>query len=323
MPVAIIDMGTNTFHLLIAELQGNGFQILHQESRAMKIGQGGISRGVLTEAACQRTLDGLAHFRRVADQYGVPPERIVATATSAVRSARNGPELVRDIAARTGIRVEVISGETEAEYIYLGVRAALPLGDAPSLIVDIGGGSVEFIIGNAGRIFWKRSFEIGAQRLLDEFVATDPVSPASVAALRQYLGGQLAPLTRAVGEYRPQTLVGSAGAFDTLVEIHYLRSGQEYHWAALHEAKTTEFHLPVAAFTAINRQLQTTGRAERLAIPGMLATRVDMIVVASCLIDFLIEQYGIPPADGFLRISSYALKEGVLQSVRERFSNKS
>ena len=317
-PVAIIDMGTNTFHLLIAEPQGSGFRILHQEDRAVKIGQGGISRGVLAEEACQRALDGLTHFRRVADAHGVAPERIVATATSAVRRARNGPELVRDIAARTGIRVEVISGDTEAEYIYLGVRAALPLGAAPSLIVDIGGGSVEFIIGNAARIFWKRSFEIGAQRLLDKFVDTDPVSPASVAALCQYLGQQLVPLTRAVEEHRPQTLVGSAGSFDTLAEIHFL-GGEQEEWAALGEAKTTEFRLPTVALTAINRRLQTANRAERVAIPGMLATRVDMIVVASCLIDFLVDQYGIPPTDGFLRVSSYALKEGVLQRALERF----
>lgn len=308
MPLAVIDLGTNTFHLLIAEKGAPRFRVLHQETRVMKIGQGGISQGILTESAYGRTLDALVHFRRQTDRFGINPATVFATATSAIRNARNGPALVKDIETRTGIRVQVISGSQEAEYIYSGVRAALPLGPAPSLIMDIGGGSVEFIIGNEDRIYWKQSFEIGAQRLLDLFMPSDPLPPQSMQALHLYLAEKLAPLTQAIGQYPPQTLVGSSGSFDTLTEIHYLRTGQAYD-----EEKSTEFTLPVAAFNALLPSLLTLNRAQRLQIPGMLEMRVDMIVMAGCLIDFVLRQYRLPSHS--IRVSAYALKEGVLHRL--------
>jgi exopolyphosphatase/guanosine-5'-triphosphate,3'-diphosphate pyrophosphatase len=310
-PVAVIDLGTNTFHLLIAEPDGHSFRALHQETRVMKIGQGGISQGLLTESAYQRTLDALAHFRTQADSFGIDPEQIFATATSAIRNARNGSNLIDDIETRTGIRVQVISGEQEAEYIYYGVRAALPLGTEPSLVMDIGGGSVEFIVGNESQIYWKQSFEIGAQRLLDLFVQTDPIPAESVRVLNLYLEEKLAPLTEAVRQYQPRTLVGSSGSFDTLAEIHYLRTGQEYD-----EKKASEFILSTAAFENIYQQLITLSRSERLQIPGMLEMRVDMIVMAACLIDFVLRQYGLLSHP--IRVSSYALKEGVLYRLMEQ-----
>lgn len=310
-PLAVIDLGTNTFHLLIAEKDAPRFRVLHQETRVTKIGQGGISQGLLTESAYGRTLDALAHFRSQTDRFGIDPITIFATATSAIRNAQNGLALVKDIEARTGIRVQVISGSQEAEYIYYGVRAAIPLGPVPSLIMDIGGGSVEFIIGNEDRIYWKQSFEIGAQRLLDLFMPSDLIPPQSVQALNLYLEEKLASLTQAIGQYQPQTLVGSSGSFDTLAEIHYLRTGQEYD-----EKKSSECTLPVAAFNDIFPSLLTLNRAQRLQIPGMLEMRVDMLVMAGCLIDFMLRQY--PLHSNSIRVSSYALKEGVLHQLLEQ-----
>jgi exopolyphosphatase / guanosine-5'-triphosphate,3'-diphosphate pyrophosphatase len=307
-PLAVIDMGTNTFHLLIAEPNQRSFHPIHQESLVMRIGQGGISQGLLTESAYQRTLDGLAHFRRMIDQYRVKPERVFATATSAIRSTKNGPALVAEIEAKTGIRVQVISGDKEAEYIYYGVRAALSLGEAPSLIMDIGGGSVEFIIGNEGGIQWKQSFEIGAQRLMDRFMSADPIPTSSISDLYQYLDEKLAPLQEAVRRHQPQTLVGSSGSFDTLAEIHYRRSGQEYN-----EEKCTEFTLPIASFKELYQQITTLDRQERKQMEGMAEMRVDMIVMASYLIDYVLNRYHLTRHP--IRVSSYALKEGVMQSL--------
>jgi len=311
IPLAIIDLGTNTFHLLIAEKGDSRFRVLHQETLVMKIGQGGISQRVLTQSAYGRTLDALAHFRSQTDRFGIDPTTVFATATSAIRNAQNGSALVKDIETRTGIRVQVINGSQEAEYIYYGVRAALPLGPAPSLIMDIGGGSVEFIIGNESQIYWKQSFEIGAQRLLDLFMPSDPIPPQSVQALNLYLEEQLAPLAQAIGQYQPRTLVGSSGSFDTLAEIHYLRTGQEYN-----EEQSSEFTLPIAAFNNLFPSLLTLNRAQRLQIPGMPEMRVDMIVMACCLIDFVLRQYGL--LSNSIRVSAYALKEGVLHQLLEQ-----
>jgi len=215
---------------------------------------------------------------------------------------------VADIEAQTGIRVRVISGDKEAEYIYYGVKAALSLGETPSLIMDIGGGSVEFIIGHENGIQWKQSFEIGAQRLLDRFMPVDPIPTASISALYQYLDEKLAPLADAVRLYQPQTLVGSSGSFDTLAEIHYRRTGQEYD-----EQKYTEFTLPLESFGELYRQIITLDRPARKQMEGMAEMRVDMIVMASCLIDYVLNRYNLTRNP--IRVSSYALKEGVMQSL--------
>ena len=156
-------------------------------------------------------------------------------ATSAIRNAVKGEALVAAIAQQTGIAVRVISGDQEAEYIYYGVRSALPLGRATALVMDIGGGSVEFILCNAEKIYWKRSFEIGAQRLLDRYMSTDPISPSAVRRLHDYLEETLIPLTNAVHQYQPVALVGASGAFETLCAIDAEKRGRSLDVATLVE----------------------------------------------------------------------------------------
>lgn len=308
--VAVIDLGTNTFHLLIAECNAELVPVF-QEKQAARIGKGGITKGYITEEACQRAIAILTYFRSVIDQYNVASHYVYATATSAFRNAQNGPELVARIAEATGIKVEVISGDREAELIYFGVKAALPLGLAPSMIVDIGGGSVEFIICNQERIFWKQSFEIGGQRLMDMFMQSDPISPKSIERLMDYLEVQLIPLSNAVHQYAPQILVGSSGTFDTLIEMHYHILGKAYV-----EGQETGFLLPKEVFYRMYQALLSKNRQERLAMPGMIEMRADMIVVACCLVDFLFKKFSIHT----LKVSSYALKEGMLNQVQQRLN---
>jgi exopolyphosphatase/guanosine-5'-triphosphate,3'-diphosphate pyrophosphatase len=307
MAVAVIDLGTNTFHLLIAEKAADGkTKTLHQETFVAKIGHGGISHGLLTQEAFNRTLDALEGFRKRINQFGLALPDVFATATSAIRNARNGPQLVEEIYNRTGIRVQIISGEQEAEYIYYGVRAALPLGPQTSLVVDIGGGSVEFILCNADRIYWKMSFEIGAQRLLDRYMTTDPISPASIGRMHDYLDETLIPLTNAVHQYQPVRLVGASGTFETLYAIHSSSLGYTQD-----DEAPVETVLDLTAFRGILGQLLQKDRAGRLSMPGMLPMRVDMIVVASCLLEFVLRKYQLSE----IRVSGYALKEGVLSQL--------
>ncbi|MBC8082509.1 MAG: phosphatase, partial [Hymenobacter sp.] len=203
--LALIDMGTNTFHLLIVELPEErhaGPLVLLRTKVGVRLGEGGISKGEIAPAAFARALHTLDAFQEEIELHQVTEVR--ATATSAVRVARNGPELVQTIFEQTGIRVEIITGEREAELIAIGVRQAVPLGREVHLIVDIGGGSVEFILADAATIFWKQSFEIGAQRLLDMFFP-DPsgiMPAAAVAAEQAHLRVVLAPLAAAMRQYR-------------------------------------------------------------------------------------------------------------------------
>jgi exopolyphosphatase/guanosine-5'-triphosphate,3'-diphosphate pyrophosphatase len=311
MKQAIIDLGTNTFHLLIAEKSGNNYKTLFRESRPAKIGQAGINQSVITEEGIGRALVVLTYFRQVLDQFGVAPEQVMATGTSAIRVARNQTEFIERVRQETGISIQVISGDQEADFIYQGVRAAGALDDRTALVMDIGGGSVEFILGNHSRIFWKQSFEIGGQRLRERFMSGSPdrdapISPGSIRKLHDYFQEQLLPLANAIHQYHPAVLVGSSGSFDTLVDMWYM-----HQLGHLPDPTVTTFQLPATEFYRSYELLITRNHAERMALPGMIELRVDMIVVAVCLIDYVLKTYAIPQ----IHTSTYSLKEGVLSSL--------
>ncbi|MGV3558154.1 Ppx/GppA phosphatase family protein [Larkinella arboricola] len=299
MKQAVIDLGTNTFHLMITD----GGQTLFRESRPAKIGKAGINQGIITEEATERALVVLWYFRDVLNQHQVPVEQAVAIGTSAIRNAGNQTEFIDRVRQETGIRIRSISGDEEAGYIYAGVRAAGTLDDQMALVVDIGGGSVEFILCTQQRIYWKQSFEIGGQRLLERFMETDPISPSAISRMNRYFQEQLLPLTNAIHQYPPVVMVGSSGSFDTLIDMLFVQ--EKGHWPAEDQ---TASELPLDAFYRFYELLLTRNHDERMQLPGMIELRVDMIVVGVCLIDYLLRTYGIRQ----IRVSTYSLKEGVL-----------
>ncbi|MEM6523903.1 MAG: Ppx/GppA phosphatase family protein [Bacteroidota bacterium] len=303
--IAVIDCGTNTFHLLIVSYDSKTIKVLHQEKQVVKIGQGGINNKLITTAAQGRAIKALENFKAKIDKYQV--SEIFAFATSAFRNAENGQPLRDQVQHITSIDLNIIDGMQEAELIYGGVRGAMEIGNGPVLVMDIGGGSVECIIGNAKQIFWKQSFEIGAQRLMDLFHRNDPITREEVKTLREYLNFQLIDLFEAVEKLRPKTLIGSSGTFDTLSEIYC------NHMSLDIDQSKTETPLTLSAFKMIHQQLLNCNREERLAIPGMIEMRVDMIVVASCIIDLILRKIPIEK----IRVSRYALKEGVLARIVE------
>ena len=303
---AIIDLGTNTFQLLIIEQDGKSFKTIHEESYAAKIGMGGISSGIITEEGIQRGIKGLKYFQQVFDKEDVTNENVLATATSAVRNAKNGDEFCQRVLAETGIKINVISGDEEAALIYEGVKLGMDIGLEPCMIMDIGGGSVEFIICDKNRIMYQQSFEIGGQRLMDKFMNTDPISPRSVGSLRDYLEEQLLPLTNAVHQYAPVCVIGSAGSFETLIDMFYMKN-----YGKLPPSEQISFDLPIAEFYDSFLKLVSNNHDKRMALAGMKELRVDMIVVGVCLIDFVLKRFGIQQ----IKVSNYALKEGVLSRV--------
>ena len=302
--IAVIDLGTNTFHILIAKvLNDQRYQIIRRQRIPVMIGKGGINQGVITEEGQQRALSALHEFAELIKEHTI--KRVRATATSAFRNARNGEELVQRIREEVGLHVEIIDGLQEAEYIFAGVQEALSLDQEPVLIMDIGGGSVEFIMSSDRQVRWKHSVEIGAQRLLDRFDIQDPISPENLEELTQYFRTTLGELLVAAKQWQPRTLVGASGTFDTLCDIHA-------HQNQLTVADDAcERPISADSFSAILQDLLRKNRAERLAIPGMIEMRVDMIVVAAWLIQFVLTELDLKK----LRVSAYALKEGVLREM--------
>jgi exopolyphosphatase/guanosine-5'-triphosphate,3'-diphosphate pyrophosphatase len=305
---AIIDMGTNTFHLLMIAFDTNGFEVIYQEKVPVKIGQGGINQNLILPDAQKRGLHTLQHFQNLIKGENI--SQIFAFATSAVRNADNGLDFIREIKQQTNIEVQIIDGEREAELIYKGIRLSGCLTQENALMMDIGGGSVEFIIGNEEDILWKGSFEIGGQRLLDMFHYHDPILPEEMVNLSQYLSAQLKPLTQAITKYLPQQLVGASGTFDTLTDMYLAAEGKKKN------RKNLKHILPMSAFNALAADLVLLNKEKRLKIPGMIPMRVDMIVVASCLIRFItgrIQTYQ-------LICSTYSLKEGAVSEAMDKVS---
>lgn len=301
--IAIIDMGTNTFHLLIAEADERGYHITYRERLAVKIGKDGINRGIITEEGIQRALLAMQSFKNTIDQQRIG--KVYAFGTSAMRNATNGDDVVARIKAVTGIESTIISGDLEAQYIYMGVQSAMDIDRDKSLIMDIGGGSVEFILANNEHVFWKQSFEIGAQRLLEQFQKHDPITKEEMEVLDNYFATALQPLFDAIKIHQPHILIGSSGTFDTLSDIFCIQHD-------IHKSpEEIETPLTLAGFYEIFDLLLHKNREQRMQIPGMIEMRVDMIVVACCLIRYLLAEHSF----NRIRVSTYALKEGVLATL--------
>jgi exopolyphosphatase / guanosine-5'-triphosphate,3'-diphosphate pyrophosphatase len=303
--VAIIDMGTNTFHLMLATINKAGFTINSREKVPVKIGMGGINQGYITDEGIERAIAAMKDFKITIHDAGI--QTAMAFGTSALRNARNGEQVIKRIEEETGIQSKIINGLQEAEYIYKGARAAIDLGSKKSLIMDIGGGSVEFIIGNKEELCWSHSFEIGGQRLLEKFQKHDPITKEEVNSLFDFFSQELIILFTALDKYNPRTLIGSSGTFDTLSDIYCLNNN-----LPLRDIPETPFS--ISSFDNIYEDLLMKDRAARMLVPGMIEMRVDMIVVACCLIKFILSNHSF----NNIRVSSYSLKEGILADMADQ-----
>jgi exopolyphosphatase / guanosine-5'-triphosphate,3'-diphosphate pyrophosphatase len=301
--IAIIDLGTNTFHLLIAEERESAFTILYTEKLLVGLGQGGINEGIIQHDALTRAIDALSNFKTIINEHNA--SSIFAFGTSALRNAKNTEDVISVIKEKTGINVTVVTGDREAELIFLGVQSAVDLGTKKSLIMDIGGGSVEFIIGNATEVFWKKSFEIGGQRLLEKFQLSDPFTRTDIRTLQTYFHNALGSLHAALREHHPTSLVGASGSFDTFSDLYCIRYDIEKN------ERDSETPLTLRGFYEVSEDLLMKNRRDRSLTPGMIEMRVDLIIVACCLVRHILENHPFET----IRVSRYALKEGVLKSL--------
>ncbi len=305
MRIAIIDLGTNTFNILIVETENSDtYKQIFQTKIAVKLGEGGINKGFIAPIPFQRGIDALVQYKLVLDDYGV--EKVFAFATSAIRSASNGNEFVAIAKLKANIDIQVISGDKEAELIYYGVRSAVKMTDKTSLIIDIGGGSTEFIIANKDQVFWKQSFLLGAARLLERFNPSDPITDKEIEDVKGYLKQELQPLFEAVKKYPITELIGSSGSFDSLAEM----IAHRFYTPSILENKT-EYDFKMDDCSAIYDIIIKSTKAERTAMKGLVQMRVDMMVISSILVHFVVAEFEIEK----MRLSTYSLKEGVLHDV--------
>jgi exopolyphosphatase/guanosine-5'-triphosphate,3'-diphosphate pyrophosphatase len=303
--IAVIDLGTNTFNLLIVEVNvDKTYQLVFQTKISVKLGEGGINKGFIAPLPFNRGIDALKMHKQTIGKYDV--EKIVAIATSAIRGASNGNEFVEKAKQECDIDIRVISGDTEAELIYYGVRDAVKMNDSTSLIIDIGGGSTEFIIANKNQVFWKQSFLLGVARLLELFTPSDPITDKEIQTIVDYLHQELQPLFEAVKKHPVTELIGSSGSFDSIAEM----VANKFYSPTILEDKT-EFTFNLKHCDDIHQTILKSTLVERLQMKGLVEMRVDMIVISSILVHFVLKSFSISQ----MRLSTYSLKEGVLFEI--------
>ncbi len=308
MKLAVIDCGTNTFNLLIVEvISRTAYRKIYHTRVPVKLGEISVNHNHISEIPFNRGLDALASFSERIKAEGI--SNVLAFATSAIRDGDNGPLFVETARERFGLHIQVIDGEREAELIYSGIRGAVKLNQSISLIMDIGGGSTEFILANASGILWKHSFNIGAARLLNKFAPSDVLTVREAAAITHYLSEELSLLKKATTQWPPVELIGSSGAFESFIEmIHGEMDGPPF------DGETTEYSLPIASYTALSRKVKNSSLEQRKNFKGLIPMRVDMIVICCLMVDFVLHEFNLKQ----LRISTYSLKEGAMLDFIEK-----
>mgnify|MGYP005666393039 CR=1 FL=1 len=297
---AVIDLGTNTFHLKIVALHPDGtFEECFRERQFVKLGEEGID--TLGPAAYQRGIETIVYFHQLLQEYQV--KKLRATGTAALRTASNGGHFIEEVFQKTGIKIELITGKEEARLIYEGVRLAVPLHASPDLIMDIGGGSVEFILATENGLMHTWSYPVGMSVLYLQFHQDDPLLPAKAHHARQFLDGIFAKMFAQLKPYPIQRLIGASGAFEVLANMLPSTLVDERH-----------FRVSSADLRQLIPTLLFTTKAERIEMANLPSERADMIVVAFLLIEHLL--INIPFRE--VLVSEYALREGVLGEMAFR-----
>ncbi len=306
MNLAAIDVGTNSIHLVVARVGGEGrFEVIDRDKEMVRLGSGGGDMKELSPDAMDRGIETLARFKRIAD---ISDAAVRAVATSAVREAENHDEFVRRARVEAGVEVEVISGVEEARLIHLGVLQSLPVFDRRLLLCDIGGGSTELLIGQRGEVLAARSLKLGAVRLTSRFFGGQRLHPAAVTACRRFVRSSLAPFVREVETHGFSIAVGSSGTILALTSMARAAAGDAVR--TLNAATLTADELD----DVVARIVTAKSVAARAKLDGLDAGRADIILAGALILEGVFDSFGIEQ----MTVSDSALREGVLLDTIQR-----
>jgi exopolyphosphatase/guanosine-5'-triphosphate,3'-diphosphate pyrophosphatase len=306
MRIAALDLGSNSFHLLVADVHPDGtFEAVTREKDMLRLGDDVARFGRISPASGDRAVESVGRLRKLADALGA--QEVIAKATSAIRTAANGSDLVDRIEADTGVEVEVISGLEEARLIFAAIRASLVLEPSPALCVDIGGGSVELTIGDTAGLRWATSVPLGVGRLTAELVQSDPPSRADRTALEDRIRDGLAPIVEEIRGRKPLMAVGSSGTINDLARL--AAAGEDGDIPA----SANGLRIDADRLRALQRRIVKMPVSERRRLPGIEDKRADLLPAGVTLLAAIFELFGIAE----MVTSDWALREGiVLDAVR-------
>ncbi|MEM9545510.1 MAG: hypothetical protein AAGA77_06030 [Bacteroidota bacterium] len=294
--IGIIDLGSNTFHILIVDIDKNGvFDTIHKERSFVGLAEEGLQK--ISEKAIIKGVQTLTHFKSLLESFHVSKFKI--TGTAALRSAENKDIFIATVREQIGLDIEVIQGDREAELIFKGVSMLHPM-TGNHLIMDIGGGSVEFILVENGLNSWSKSSNIGVGVLHSAFHNSEPISKKEIDNIVGFIHDELMDLRSNADNVEIDSLIGASGSFEVVESMN----GNPIYSNKISTVSLENYH-------QVSSRIINASFEERNRMEGLPSSRVKLIVVAMILIDVVIEM--IQPKE--LRISPYALKEGLLSEL--------
>ena len=291
---AIADLGTNTFQLLISPLAG--FRVDEHLQRPVGLGKGAMEEVTLQEDAMNRAIACLTEFKQVFLAKGGDLSHFYAIGTSILRRASNADVFMKRVFTDLGIQIRIIDGIQEAEYIYAGIRNSLPeRWEKTSLVMDIGGGSVEFILFKGKQVLYRVSLELGGLRLKSLFSVDNEFNLSIIADLDAYVSAEMSQLMAVCSEAKPSVLLGAAGAFETILDLENRP-----------EKAPASCEINLGVFLQHKSNLDALAYEDRVGYPGMKAFRASIFPYATFLVEKVLRELAIKE----LWFSSYSLKEG-------------
>ena len=306
--IAAIDMGTNSFHLVIVEMNEDGtFNFLDREREVIRLGsQKGKDLSIISKEESETAIKILSNFRNLAKHYNA---KIRAISTSAVREAKNQIEFLSSVLEKTGIKVEVADGRDEAKLIFRGIQKALEINDKKVLCIDIGGGSTEFIYSENGKIRYAESIKIGAVRLSKLFFPDYLISDEAVKNCIDYVENQILENKNIKRDVKIDFGVGVSGTVDTIYHLSQVKKH-----ARLKDS-LNGYRFSVKDFEGFyNQIIQLKTPAERILVPGMEAKRADIIPAGMIILKKIFDLFELKE----IVISEYALREGIVLDTAEK-----
>jgi len=301
----VIDIGTNSVKLLIADLRGDDILPHLETSRQTRLGQGLYATGKLQAEPIRATVDAVNELLALAKRNDCADTRIIAT--SAVREASNAGELI----AALGQTVTVLSGDDEARLVFVGVMSCPRLAKSPALVIDTGGGSTEFIVGDADGMRFHTSLPLGSVRLMERHAVSDPPTTGEQETVHNTIGENLSETAlpglreqlTALGQASPLTMIGSGGMAGILAKMEL--ADDEYDREQMESVE-----LPLARVTAWRERLWSLPLAKRREITGLPKSRADVALFGSLIYEQALRQLGFAT----LRITTRGIRFGVLRS---------
>jgi exopolyphosphatase/guanosine-5'-triphosphate,3'-diphosphate pyrophosphatase len=297
--LAAIDVGSNSVHMVIAQADPDGaITTLWRMKEMVGLGRMSFPSRRLSRDGMNRAINALKRFQQAAQQRQC--EKIIAVATSAVREAENGGDFMMRVKRELGLYVRVISARDEARLIYLAVRHACNLKDTPHLIVDIGGGSVEFIVGDQRRTLMLESRKLGAARMSAKYVKSDPISKEDRGKLLKHYDELLTPLCRNIASHKPVRAIGTSGTLESIAAL----SGSVPSSNGHETSAVIERH----KFDEVLKELLSSNTKQRANMRGLDDQRRDQILAGALLVNELFDRLHLRR----IHICSSALREGIL-----------